>query len=158
MQNKRKWLPGWQREELVSLCLEQGLTRRQAAAWRRVSVSTVQYWVARWRQAGEEERREGRWAQDTPSTPHRQPDRVSDKVHDLVCETRQRTGWGPRLIASELGMAHATVSRCLQRRGLSRMPATAPARRSAGSSGPALVICCRWTQSVWHGSPAPGTV
>lgn len=33
-----------------------------------------------------------------------------------------RTGWGPRLIASELGMAHATVSRCLRRRGLSRQP------------------------------------
>jgi transposase InsO family protein len=33
-----------------------------------------------------------------------------------------RTGWGPRLIASELGMAHATVSRCLYRRGLSKLP------------------------------------
>jgi transposase InsO family protein len=47
----------------------------------------------------------------------------SDEVHDRVCEARERTGWGPRLIASELGMAHATVSRCLQRRGLSRRPA-----------------------------------
>ena len=34
----------------------------------------------------------------------------------------ERTGWGPRLIASELGMAHATVSRCLTRRGMSRRP------------------------------------
>jgi len=32
------------------------------------------------------------------------------------------TGWGPRLLASELQMSHATVSRCLQRRGLSRRP------------------------------------
>src|SRR6202020_2770080 len=39
-----------------------------------------------------------------------------------VCEERLRTGWGRRLIASELEMAHATVSRCLVRRGLSRMP------------------------------------
>ena len=53
MQSKRRWLPGWQREELVRLCVEQGLTRRQAAAWRRVSVSTVQYWVARWQAAGD---------------------------------------------------------------------------------------------------------
>jgi len=45
MQDKRRWLPRWQRVELVELCLEQGLTRRQAAAWRRVSVATVQYWV-----------------------------------------------------------------------------------------------------------------
>jgi hypothetical protein len=36
--------------------------------------------------------------------------------------SRTGTGWGPRLIASELGMAHATVSRCLQRRGMSRAP------------------------------------
>ena len=49
--------------------------------------------------------------------------RVSDAVHDRVCEARRRTGWGPRLIASELGMAHATVSRCLARRGISRRPA-----------------------------------
>ena len=123
MQSKRKWLPGWQREELVRLCLEQGLTRRQAAAWRRVSVSTVQYWVGRYRSASEVERVSGAWAADRPSTPHRQPALSSVEVHDRVCETRRRTGWGPRLIASELGMAHATVSRCLARRGLSRMPA-----------------------------------
>jgi len=123
MQDKRKWLPGWQRVELVELCLERGFTRRQAAAWRRVSVSTVQYWIGRYRSASEAERASGQWAADRPSTPHHQPARVSQAVHDRVCEVRRRTGWGPRLIASELGMAHATVSRCLTRRGLSRMPA-----------------------------------
>ena len=51
MHDKRRWLPRWQRVELVELCLEQGLTRRQAAAWRRVSVSTVQYWINRYRGA-----------------------------------------------------------------------------------------------------------
>jgi transposase InsO family protein len=124
MQSKRKWLPSWQRIELVELCVEQGLTRRQAAAWRRVSVSTVQYWVGRWQAASEAERLDGSWARDRPSTPHRQPALSSAWTHDRVCEARQRTGWGPRLIASELEMAHATVSRCLVRRGLSRMPAT----------------------------------
>jgi transposase InsO family protein len=123
MQDKRRWLPRWQRIEIVELCLERGFTRRQAAAWRRVSVSTVQYWVDRYRRASETERASGEWADDRPSTPHRQPARVSEQVHDRVCEARRRTGWGPRLIAAELGMAHATVSRCLQRRGLSRMPA-----------------------------------
>ena len=103
MQDKRRWLPRWQRIELVELCLERGLTRRQAAAWRRVSVSTVQYWVDRYRAAGDAERASGAWAQDRPSTPHRQPGRVSEQVHDRVCEARERTGWGPRLIASELG-------------------------------------------------------
>jgi transposase len=122
MQSKRKWLPSWQRVELVELCVEHGLTRRQAAAWRRVSVSTVQYWVGRYHAASEAERAAGSWARDRPSTPHHQPALSSLEVHARVCEARQRTGWGPRLIASELGMAHATVSRCLARRGLSRMP------------------------------------
>ena len=123
MHGKRKWLPGWQRVELVELCLDRGASRRQAAAWRRVSVATVQYWVERYRAASDQERASGAWAQDRSCRPHHQPARVSDEVHDRVCEVRTRTGWGPRLIASELGMAHATVSRCLARRGLSRMPA-----------------------------------
>ncbi len=122
MRCKRMWLPAWQRIELVSLCLDWGLSRREAASYRRVSVSTVQYWIERHRSAGEAERESGAWAEDRPSTPHRQPARVSEAVHDRVCDARERTGWGPRLIASELGMAHATVSRCLTRRGVSRRP------------------------------------
>src|SRR4051794_7536959 len=122
MPSKRKWLPSWQRIELVEKCLEEGLTRRQAAAWRRVSVSTVQHWVDRYGQATEAERASGAWAQDRPSTPHRQPARSSPQTHNRVCEERRRTGWGPRLIASELGLSHATVSRCLVRRGMSRQP------------------------------------
>jgi transposase InsO family protein len=122
MQDKRKWLPSWQRVELVEKCLVEGLSRRQAADWRRVSVSTVQFWVDRYRQASEQDRASGAWARDRASTPLRQPGRASEQVHDLVCQARLRTGWGPRLIASELGMAHATVSRCLSRRGMSRQP------------------------------------
>jgi hypothetical protein len=37
MQSKRKWLPGWQRDELVSLCLDRGKSRREAASYRNVS-------------------------------------------------------------------------------------------------------------------------
>jgi len=122
MLDKRRWLPCWQRVELVEKCLQEGMTRREAASWRRVSVSTVQYWVERYRQAAETDRLSGVWALDRPPVPHHQPARSSEEVHDRVCEARQRTGWGPRLIASELGMAHATVSRCLSRRGLSRAP------------------------------------
>jgi transposase InsO family protein len=122
MQSKRRWLPAWQRIELVSCCLDRGMSRREAASWRRVSVSRVQYWIDRYRAASDAERESGAWARDHPSTPQRQPGRVSDAVHELVCEARERTGWGPRLIAGELGMAHATVSRCLQRRGMSRRP------------------------------------
>ena len=122
MLDKRRWLPRWQRIELVAKCLDGGMTRRQAAAWRRVSPSTVQYWVDRYRAATDAERASGSWADDRPSTPKRQPRLSSPELHERVCEARRRTGWGPRLIASELGLAHSTVSRCLQRRGLSRPP------------------------------------
>jgi transposase len=122
MLDKRRWLPCWQRVELVEKCLSEGMTRREAAAWRRVSVSTVQYWIDRYRSACEQEQLSGAWAVDRLPVPRRQPARASEEVHDRVCEARRRTGWGPRLIASELGMAHATVSRCLSRRGLSRQP------------------------------------
>jgi transposase InsO family protein len=120
MQDQRRWLPRWQRVELVELCLERGMSRRQAAAWRRVSPATVQYWIERWRAASEAERRSGSWAGDRRSTPKRQPRLSPPELHDRVCEARRRTGWGPRLIASELEIPHSTVSRCLERRGLSR--------------------------------------
>jgi transposase len=132
MQDQRKWLPGWQRIELVELCLDAQLSRRQAAAWRRVSVSTVQYWIDRRRAASPQAIASGAWAQDRPSTPRRQPSRSSEEVHDRVCEARRRTGWGPRLIAGELGLAHATVSRCLTRRGMS------PAPQARAGGGPSL--------------------
>jgi transposase InsO family protein len=122
MQDQRRWLPRWQRVELVELCLERGMTRRQAAAWRRVAPSTVQYWIDRWRGASDSERSSGDWACDRPSTPKRQPRLSSPELHERVCEARQRTGWGPRLIASELEIPHSTVSRCLERRGFSRAP------------------------------------
>jgi transposase InsO family protein len=122
MQSKRRWLPRWQRIELVELCLEHGLSRREAAQWRRVSVATVQYWIDRRRAATAEQVASGAWADSRPSTPKHQPALSSTAVHDRVCEARERTGWGPRLIASELGMSHATVSRCLMRRGVSRRP------------------------------------
>ncbi len=40
-----------------------------------------------------------------------------------MARVRRRTGWGPRLIAGEIGIAHQTVWKILRRRGLSRRPA-----------------------------------
>jgi transposase len=156
MQSKRRWLPGWQRVELVSLCLDRGMSRREAASYRRVSVSTVQYWIDRYRKAAEDERWSGAWAEDRPSTPHRQPRRVSDTVHDRVCEARERTGWGPRLIAGELGMAHATVSRCLARRGVSRVPRP-PREQVRRFEWPCPGDLLQMAPNAWPASPAPGT-
>jgi transposase len=155
MQSKRRWLPRWQRIELVELCLEHRMTRRQAAEWRRVSVSTVQFWIGRRSAATPEQVASGAWAHSRPSTSKHQPALSSAQVHDRVCETRERTGWGPRLIASELQTSHSTVSRCLQRRGLSRRPAPEhdEVRRL---NGRARVICCRWRPSSFRASVARG--
>jgi Helix-turn-helix domain len=92
MHDKRRWLPRWQRVELVELCLVQGLTRRQAAAWRRVSVSTVQYWVERRRQASEEDRVSGAWGAPQPPSRFR-------SSYVSACETgrRVRRAWRPSL-------------------------------------------------------------
>jgi transposase InsO family protein len=122
MHSKRRWLPSWQRVELVEKCLTDGWSRRRAAQWRHCSVSTVQYWVVRYLDASEADRESGAWAEERPPVPHHQPGLSSAAVHDRVCAVREENGWGPRLIASELGMAHATVSRCLERRDMSRLP------------------------------------
>jgi transposase InsO family protein len=90
-----------------------------------VSPSTVQYWVDRRRRAAPQELASGSWAEDRPSIPKRQPRLSSVELHDRVCAARRRTGWGPRLLASELSLPHATVSRCLERRGVSRRPRAA---------------------------------
>jgi transposase InsO family protein len=39
-----------------------------------------------------------------------------------VLAARERTGWGPRLIAGETGLAHSTVHAILRRHGRSRVP------------------------------------
>jgi transposase InsO family protein len=39
-----------------------------------------------------------------------------------ICELRERTGWGPRLLAEQAGRHHSTVHRVLQRAGCSRRP------------------------------------
>jgi transposase InsO family protein len=43
-------------------------------------------------------------------------------VERRVCAERERTGWGPRLIAGRVGVAHSTVHAILRRHGLSRIP------------------------------------
>src|SRR5205085_1577821 len=123
MQHRNAPLTPLGRRRLVALVEEEHLTFEVAAATSNVAKSTVHTWVWRWRRAGEEERRTLACLRDRSSAPQRRPSLTSEAVHDRVCEERRRTGWGPRLIASELGVPHATVSRCLRRRGLSRAPA-----------------------------------
>jgi transposase InsO family protein len=59
---------------------------------------------------------------DRSSRPRVSPRRTSAELERVVCEARERTGWGPRLIAGETGVAHSTVHAILKRHGRSRAP------------------------------------
>jgi transposase InsO family protein len=110
------------RRELVRLIINVGMSERQAAACLSTSNCTAHRWKQRWLEAGEQERATGAWALDRSSRPHRSPRKTSSELERLVCEARERTGWGPRLIAGETGVAHSTVHAILKRHGCSRAP------------------------------------
>src|SRR5436190_21083704 len=107
---------------LVRLMRDDGLTERAAAAALSVAPATAHHWSVREREASPGERASRSWALDRSSRPHRCPRQTSADVERRVCEARSRTGWGPRLLAGETGVAHSTVSAILQRHGCSRAP------------------------------------
>ena len=114
------------RRELVRL-IREGSTEREAAASLSVAPATAHRWSVRERDATDAERVSGTWALDRPSRPRRCPRQTPAGVERRVCEARERTGWGPRLLVAETGVAHSTISAILKRHGCSRAPR--PARR-----------------------------
>jgi transposase InsO family protein len=113
------------RLRLVRLVEEDGLTFRQAAACLNVSISTAWEWVTRWRRACPDERQGLVCLGDRSSRPHRQPRTLDALTQARIVLARRRTGWGPRLIAGELEMAHQSVWKVLKRCGCSRQPRAA---------------------------------
>jgi len=122
MQHRNARLTPTGRLHMVRLVEELGLTFEAAAAASNVARSTVHTWVARWRAATPAERASLACLEDRCSRPKRSPRLLSAADHERICELRGRTGWGPRLIASEVELSHSTVHRALRRRGLSRLP------------------------------------
>lgn len=114
--------------ELVRLMCVVGVSEREAAASLSVAPATAHKWKTRWREASEAERASGAWALDRSSRPHRSPRRSPSELEARVCEARERTGWGPRLIAGETGVPHSTVHVILRRHGRSRTPRAAKAQ------------------------------
>jgi len=110
------------RLQMVRLVEERGFTFEAAAAASNVSKSTVWEWVRRWRGAAAE-RHSLSCLADRSSRPARSPRMLCEADQRRICAVRRRTGWGPRLIASETGHPHATVHRTLARHRLSRRPA-----------------------------------
>ncbi len=101
------------REALVVYVLEEGFTRKAAAAAFRVSARTAGKWVDRFQQEG----RAG--LRDRSSRPRHSPRRVAERVQLRVVELRRQRKaafW----IARETQLSTATVSRILRRARLSR--------------------------------------
>ncbi len=110
------------RWQFVRMVVRDGSTFADAAACSNVARSTVWEWVRRWRAASESERASMACLMDRSSRPRRSPTRVPEDEEQRICELRQRTGWGPRLLAEQAGRPHSTVHRVLQRAGCSRRP------------------------------------
>jgi transposase InsO family protein len=115
------------RVELARLQLDEGSTERAAAAALSVAPGTARRWKLRRLAASEAELASGAWALGRSSRPHRCPRQTPVELERRVCEARERTGWGPRLLVAETGVAHSTISAILRRHGCSRAPR--PARR-----------------------------
>jgi transposase InsO family protein len=101
------------RESLARLVIEQGATRKAAAAAFRVSDRTAAKWIVRFRVAGLDGLR------DRSSRPHRSPRRLPDSLADHVIQLRRQRLPG-YLIAHRTGLSPASVSRILRRARLSR--------------------------------------
>jgi transposase InsO family protein len=114
------------RVALVEL-IAAGLTFRVAAAALNVAPATAHRWWRRFGAASHDERRQLAWARDRSSRPQHSPRQTSPEIERGVCQARERTGWGPRLIAGETGVPHSTVHAILARHGCSRAPR--PARQ-----------------------------
>jgi transposase InsO family protein len=102
--------------------IEDGLSLKAAAAAFSVSPATAHRWWHRWLAAGDEARRTLSCLFDRSSRPHRSPQRLAPELEAAICRCRRATGWGPRLVAGATGFAHSTVSKVLQRAGISRPP------------------------------------
>ena len=117
--NARLGLAG--RQGLIK-AIERSASQRQGARQLGVSVATAHKWWHRWQDASPQQRRTLECLQDHSSRPQRAPKEVPVSEQARICEVRNHTGWGPRLISGVVGRPHSTVHRTLQRGGCSRPP------------------------------------
>jgi transposase InsO family protein len=101
------------REALARFVIEQGATRKAAAAAFRVSAKTAAKWVVRFQGAGLDGLR------DCRSRPHHSPRRLPESLAVRVVELRRQHMPGYE-IARRTGISSASVSRILRRARLSR--------------------------------------
>ena len=68
--------------------------------------------------------REGGWAalRDRPSTPRRQPRRLSSEAEQAILAARRRSAYGPVRLAGLVPHPPSTIGKVLRRHGCSRLP------------------------------------
>jgi transposase InsO family protein len=100
---------------MVGLMVD-GLPPATAAAVCGASRASGYRWWRRFQQSG--------WAGlvDRPSTPHRQPARLSAAAEREILEARRYTKAGPLMVAAVTGRPASTVGKVLRRHGCSRLP------------------------------------
>jgi transposase len=97
-----------------------GMSQRRAARRFGVSPATANRWWRRRLAASAEEVVSGGWLFDRSSRPRSSPRLLDPAAQERICAERERTGWGPRLVAGATGFSHSTVWKVLNRHGLSR--------------------------------------
>lgn len=107
------------REDMVRAVVDGGLTKAQAARQFNTTPKTVIKWVERFRAHGVTGLR------DRSSRPHSLPSQTPAATCDAV-EALRRQRRTQANIALELGLARATVSRILKRRGLGLLSSIEP--------------------------------
>jgi transposase InsO family protein len=108
------------REALARSVVEQGLSNATAARRFNTTPKTVAKWVARFRAEGVV------GLQDRSSRPHSSPSQTGPAACERVEALRRQRHTGA-LIAAQVGVSPATVSRILRRLGLNRLSALEPA-------------------------------
>ena len=108
------------REAMVRAVVDDGISKAEAARRFNTTPKTVAKWVGRFRGLGVEGLR------DRSSAPHSSPSQTPVATCDAV-EALRRQRRTQHHIAAELGLSKATVSRILDRRGLSLLSSLEPA-------------------------------
>ena len=122
MQHSNAKLTPAGRRRLVSLVIDDGLSLELAAHHSGVAKSTAWEWTTRWRAASPSDRYSWACLRDRSSRPHHSPNKTAARLERTILTEREQTGWGPRLIAGRVGVAHSTVHAVLARGGVSRTP------------------------------------
>ena len=105
------------------------MSLKAAAAAFNVSPATAHRWWHRWLDASADERATRAVSLIARAARAAAPRQLAAELQQRICECREQTGWGPRLVAAVTGFAHSTVWKVLHRHGLSRPPA--PSREPA---------------------------